>query len=362
MLNISKTITVISAGLLLSGIAQAQTARLTVDSSASISTATTAVQVATPEIKTPSATTIEGLELLEKIGRYEHKLVVYKAEKPTEADIAERLATSERFATMAGIRFNEKPTVVEDTRIALSGVEDASASFEVDQNTGNFLFESGMEKYGKEASTPYLPKDAQLEELALRTLEQFDLGANPNELKVDHIGGLNLSVADGKSEPRIYEKLKTIRFQRVLDGVPVMGDGRLVMHFGERAELSGLIYQLPKIGSARELSPKLVQTPESMQKQAFEELTAMAKKAMRSKLTTVDLVLYDDGLGVMEPAYHVVMERMINLDGKEPTMIPYDFYLPVSSQPIAFFPHMDVSLFVPEEGSNPEGGIVGKAD
>jgi hypothetical protein len=56
------------------------------------------------------------------------------------------------------------------------------------------------------------------------------------------------------------------------------------------------------------------------------------------------------------------MERMLDLGDKEPVMIPYDFYLPVSSKPEAFFPHMDVGMFMPEDGRSTEGGVIGKAD
>lgn len=305
---------------------------------------------------------IDGLELLKKIGDYPNEPAVFIARTPSAHEISERLASSKRFAEATGERFSAKPALLGDNRLALIGTKDTSASFEVDRLTGNFLFESGMSKYSGEYSTPSLPKDSNLERLAMRTLDQYDLKVNPKELKVAHVGGLNMSAANGEDRPEIYEKLKTIRFERVLDGLPVMGDSRLVMHFGEHAELAGLIFQLPIVEASQKLSSKLLHTPKDLQAQALAELSAMAKKAERAKLTKVDLVLYDDGLGVMEPAYHLVMERTMVLGDQKPSMIPYDFYLPISQKPLAFFPHMDNALFIPEDGRDTKGGPIGKDD
>ena len=376
MLTLSKSISLILAGALFSSFASAQTTSVKLTTAtlnpAVITTATTVATPTVTKVTTPVTTTrdttgvttikIENLDLLDKIGRYEHPLIVYKSVKPTAADIEKQLSLSKRFAELSGMRFDDSPKKLGDTRLALRSAEDASASFEVDINTGNFLFESGLAKYSADEPTLNLPKEADLQRLAERTLKQFDLPINPSDLKIEHIGGLNLSVADGKNEPKIFEKLKTIRYTRVLNGLPVMGDSRIVMHFGESAQLSGLIYQIPEVADASDLSTKLQQSPKLMKEQALGELTAMAKKSLRAKLTQVDLVVYDDGLGVMEPAYHVVMERLLDLGDKEPVMIPYDFYLPVSSQPVAFFPHMDTGMFMPEEGRSTEGGVVGKAD
>jgi hypothetical protein len=356
MFSIHKTIGLLTATALFSISAHAQTA-------GAIATNTNLVNEGVSQrVAVPSTTKIEGVELLEKIGRFEQDLIVYRAAKPTSADIAARFDSAKLFAKDAGVRFGEKLQKLGEQRIALVGADDASASFEVDQLTGNFLFESGLEKYGVEASTRDLPKNEALPELAIRTLKQYGLEVKPEELKVSHVGGLNMSVADGKNVPQIFEKLKTIRYSRVLDGLPVEGDSRIVAHFGEGAQLSGLVFQFPQIASARRLSPSLIQQPDALKKQALEEVTTRAKKALRAKLTKVDLVIYDDGRGVMEPAYHVVLERLLALGDKEPAMIPYDFYVPVSSKPAAFFPQHEVSLFLPEDGSSPEGGITGIAE
>lgn len=318
MLNTKKSIAVLFAGLFLATQANAQTGS--------------------------DAIAIEGVELLESIGRYEHPLTVYKAAQPSSKAIAQRLV----MANELPVKWSAEPEALGDNRLALQGLEDSSASFEIDPRTGNFMFELGLQKYGGEADTKGLPDAKQLPELAQKMLQSHGLTEALEELQVAHIGGLNLSVADGKTTPVIYEKLKTVRLQRVLDGVPVMGDSRVIMHFGEQAELQGMIYQIPEITSAEPLSSKLIQAPETLQKEALADLQAKAQIALRATLTKVDLVLYDDGAGIMEPAYHIEMERWLEVPDDKPTLVPYDFYLPVSSEPVAFFPDMEVGLFVPE--------------
>lgn len=295
-------------------------------------------------------TAIEGLELLNKIGKYEQELMVYTTAKPTASDLDRLVETSAKLADGTGIRFSKEPGRLGENRIGYRSEKDPSASFEIDPTTGNFLFNSGMQKYRDEVATKNLPQEAELERLAYKAAEQFGLNTNFEELQVEHIGGLNMGVTDGSGGTVILEKLKTVRFNRVLGDIPVSGDSRLVMHFGENAELSGLVYQLPTIEKAQPLSSKMLQDPEVMKKEALEELTSMAKKAKNSRLTAVDLVLYDDGQGVLEPAYHIVLNRYIDDGSRELVMIPYDFYVSVNSEPMAFYPSMEIAAVEPKDG------------
>jgi hypothetical protein len=311
---------------------------------------TSAIEISR-EAELKTASSIEGLELLDTIGRYEQELMVYTTAKPTQEDVERLIETSAKLAGAAGIQLSEKMGRLGENRIAFRGEKDPSASFEIDQITGNFIFNSGLNQYREEETTKNLPREGELEGLAFKALEQFGLNADIKQLAIEHVGGLNMGVTDGSGGTLIYEKLKTVRFDRVLGGIPVNGESRLVMHFGQDAALSGLIYQLPTIEQARPLPTDLVEEPEFMKELALEELESMAKKAERSKLTSVELVLYDDGKGVIEPAYHIVLERFIDDGNRDLVMIPYDFYVPVSRKPQAFFPSMEVAAVSPENGS-----------
>jgi len=130
----------------------------------------------------------------------------------------------------------------------------------------------------------------------------------------------------------------------------VEGDARIVVQLGEKAELAAMVYQWPRLEKSVRLTSDMLQKPDAIRDSAKREIEAMAKKAMDAELTQAELVLYDDGRGVMEPAYHFVLERHFDDGELEPVMIPYDFYVPATVKPVALYPHMEVAPKAPVDG------------
>lgn len=293
---------------------------------------------------------IQGLELLENIGKHKEKLRVYFTAKPTSGELKQLVELSKELAENIGIEFSTKLNTNDGNRLSWRNKNDPSASFEINSATGSFLFNSGMKRYRKEHHSDNLPSEREIVDLGFNVVKHYGLQVNIDEMKVSHVGGLNMGITNGTGKTEIFEKLKTVRFSRVLGKLPVEGDGRMIFHFGENSDLAGLIFQWPKIKSVKTLSSSLFQKPEDIAEKALKQLTEMGLKALRSKLTTVDLILYDDGQGVIEPAYHFVMERYFdNGVSEEPVMIPYDFYLPTSIKPLAVYPYMENTLIKPAE-------------
>ena len=298
-----------------------------------------------------SAAKVEGLEKLERMGEYKQTLATYHAAKPTREHLSLVSKTAAQLSDLNDIRLNQESAFsLGASRIGYSSEEDPSASFEVDRLTGNFLFNGGLKKYRKDESTPDLPTESDAVELSHMWLQEVGLAPKGEELQIAHIGGLNMSASDGKTGSEIFEKLKTVRFSRVLGGLPVEGDARIIMHLGESGKLAGMIYQWPTIGEVQKLGSRELMPAEKLQALARDKVEGMSKKAMSAELKNVDLVLYDDGLGVMEPAYHVVVERYFDYGDKEPVMIPFDFYVPTTIEPQAFYPYMEVAELAPEDG------------
>lgn len=296
---------------------------------------------------------VEGLELLEKIGTEKMELKTYYATTPTATELGERNKLGSLMGRVNGVAFNQdKPLRLNETRTAFASDAEPSATFEVDSRTGNFLFNGGLLKYRKEISTPNLPQESDLPGIASKALAQFGLRVDPAQMEIAHIGGLNLAIADGSGKSEVFEKLKTIRLGRTLDGLRVEGDARIVMQLGEEGTLAGMVFQWPNIGKAVALGSEHLQKPDAIRESALREIKAMSRKALRAELTRADLVLYDDGQGVMEPAYHFVMERHFDDGELEPVMIPYDFYVPATVKPAAFYPHMEVAPTAPADGSD----------
>lgn len=299
------------------------------------------------------AASVEGLHLLDRIGEHKGELKTYFAARPTDAELSERSKLAFSLARVNGIAFQQdKPVRLGESRTALISSSDASASFEVDAVTGNFLFNGGMLKYRSDANTRDLPQESDAAALAHQLLGKYGLSVDDRQLKIAHIGGLNLAIADGSGKSEIFEKLKTVRFSRVLDGLAVEGDARIVMHLGESGALAGMVYQWPRLEKSMALSSAMLQKPDAVRSSALDEIKAMTAKSARAELTKASLVLYDDGRGVVEPAYHFEITRYFDDGNLEPVMIPYDFYVPAAIRPLAYYPHMEVAPRKPADGSD----------
>jgi hypothetical protein len=307
-----------------------------------------------------AARTVEGLELLDRVGDYPARLNVYIAAKPSPADLAQREALAKNMGKAAGVEFSGS-LALDKTRNAFVSASDPSATFEYDSDTGNFLFNAGMQRYRFDGSTKNLPQDHQVEELSGKLLEQLGLSVDANQLKLARLGGLNMAAAEPSGGSTIYEKLKTVRFSRVLDGLLVEGDTRIVVHLGENGALAGMVYQWPKLEVALPLDRRQLQDPRAIRDSALAQIKSVTGKVEEARLTKASLILYDDGRGVIEPAYHFVVERYFDYGDTKPVMIPYDFYVPATRQPQAFYPHMEAALVRPTEG-NDEGKVENSMD
>lgn len=296
---------------------------------------------------------VDGLELLDAVGEYKGELKVYFAARPTSEQLRHRAKLGDVMGELSGVKFSlDKPIRLGETRTAIKGMEDPSATYEVDQLTGNFLFNSGMQRYRLEGSTKDLPQSVDAVDLSGMLLEEYGLNVDPEQMELAHVGGLNMAISDGAGGSKIFEKLKTVRYSRVLDGLPVEGSARIVVHLGQGGDLAGMVYQWPKIAETTLIDSKQLREPEAIRGRALEQIKAVTQKVESARLTEAKLVLYDDGQGVVEPAYHFVVERNLDYGEREPVMIPYDFYVPVSKTPLARYPFMEEVDVKPDAGQS----------
>jgi hypothetical protein len=322
---------------------------------AALSMVLNANAVAATRTTLTSSPDVGGLELLETLGRYEKPLKTYRIVKPSQSP---EKAAAELMGVFNGLSENDfrdaELVQLSKTRIGFRHLKDPSASFEFDGETGNFLFNGGLSAYREEGHSKGLPDQKTAEPSARAWLEKLQFLPPEQELKTQHVGGLNMGVPDGKGGTIIYEKLKTVRFSRILDGLDVEGSSRIVVHLGQEGSLAGLVHQWPAIGRSVELTAAELRSPETLRDAALKKIRQGAAKAERSQLTEAKLVLFDDGHGVIEPAYHLIVERWIRLQEDQPTMIPLDFYVPVLSKPQAQYPDMEVAQLKPDDGLSEE--------
>lgn len=246
-----------------------------------------------------------------------------------------------KLQEIAGTKMRFDQIHEQERRLIINSKEDSSAVFDVEIMTGAFLFNTGLKKYAGERNTPGLPLKSKAPELALEHLAKLKyLPKNSEELVVKNVGGLGMSLAkEGKISEK-YQKLVTVLFGRVLDGVPVQGRGsRIVVHLGDNASLVGLIKHWPEV-KAKKIKNGRIKNDDLIREEINSRLLRMAGQAKEIIVREARLVLFDDGRGVIEPAVYVVAaarydepERVTGI-----VEIPVDFYVPTLMEFAGYYP------------------------
>lgn len=237
-------------------------------------------------------------------------------------------------------------------RFIFSSPEDPSAVFDIDANNGAFLLNTGLKRYSGDESSKNLPSGKEAPELAKKYLINTGfLPKNGQEMVLAHVGGLNMAVSKEGRSVGNYHKLVTVRFSRVLNGLPVQGPGsKIVLQLGHDGELQGMIHNWPEV-SAKSLPAAALKSDEEIRHETGLRLRREAGEAQSVAIRSSRLVLYDDGRGVIEPAIHVIADALYKGPAtKESVNNPVDFYVPLLKAPKAIYPFMKSA-----ESKMPEG-------
>ena len=262
----------------------------------------------------------------------------------------------EKLQTLSGTKLSLDRVSEIDNRLVFSSEEDPSAVFDIDTKYGALLFNAGLKQYSGEGNTPGLPSEEMAPELAQQYLSKLDyFPKDKGELILQSVGGLGMAmVKDGKSSEK-YQKLVTVVFRRNLDGIRVQGRGsRMIVHLGKKAAFAGLVRNWPEV-KAHEVSQERLKNDKQIREEITSRLKDMAGKAEYIAVQKAELVLFDDGRGVIEPAIYVV--AMARYEGPKRAKgivdIPVDFYVPALTKHAAYYPfQQDADAKVPkiEEG------------
>jgi hypothetical protein len=183
--------------------------------------------------------------------------------------------------------------------------DDKTAKFEINKVTGDIIFRKSTAAYDGEGNTPGLPSKKQAPTLAKKHLKA--LGLDKKGLVLNKVNVLKEAVYNGQTS-EIFEKLVIVSFKRKLGGIPVWGASRVVVTLGTGGELAGLIlrwYDVEKVkvpGVVKNIKEHLTNKIKDKQK---DHHFVLVKKS--------DLVMFDDGNGVIEPA--VFVQGEVNENG-----------------------------------------------
>ena len=283
-------------------------------------------------------------------------LITYRAIQIKKIGHEQAYDMIKRFLETPNIKLSFKYIEEHDSRFIFAAVEDPSAVFDVDSATGAFLFNAGLKKFSGEGTTQGLPSSKEAPDLALKYLDKLGyLPENREEMVLVRVGGLGMTAFKNEKSTENYKKLVTVFFRRVLNEMRVQGPGsRILVHLGEQADLVGMIRNWSEV-NAQKVAADQVKNDELIRREIHRRLLKIAGQAKEIFVQKAELVLYDDGRGVIEPALYVVAAA--HYQGRERTKgaveIPVDFYVPILKNPAGYYPfHQDAEAKWPGSERN----------
>jgi len=244
---------------------------------------------------------------------------IYPFEKSPEANADATARLARQYLGTVELQTIQR---TQDT-LYLSSPKDNSTHIELNVVNGEFRFERGLKRYLGEF-VPKLPSTKEVGDLSLGFLKQNGLlPKNTAELKLAHIGGLRAqSLIDGKNAGPIIDKLITVTYTRLVDGLPVIGPGsKLVLQIGDRGEVVGLIrhWRELNVANRKEISrADLIDENEAYDLAKRQILSEFGKDAV-FEVCGKGPAYYDNSGGILQPVYIFETEVITIDDSVVPT-------------------------------------------
>ncbi len=186
---------------------------------------------------------------------------------------------------------------------------DPSEFYEVNEAEGHFSFSKNLGRYMGNYK-PSLPEPKSAQEIAKKFLTENKLMAeNPGEMQLIHSGGLRSDDENGN----VIDKMVTLTYGRVLDGVPVIGRGsKIVVNVGDKGEVVGLTRNWKAFSKRNELKPSEVKAEAEMQREFEAQVIQQFGKGTKPEIKRSYMVYFDNGGKFLQPV--MAYETNIRLD------------------------------------------------
>ena len=214
----------------------------------------------------------------------------------------EALANSLFFYT--GTTFNLDADETNENLLLYRNPSDESGICYIDLTTGKIFFNKGMASYLDMGETPNLPKDAEAQMIAKTHLTTLKLYPSTGVI-LHHIGGVGMAIHEEDGTDYDYSKMVVVYENRVLDGLQVVGSSRIVTGLGTGGELVSLGWCWVDAPSVTIGASDILDGAGIRDRITTQLLEAFAN-ADYIEVQEQELIYYDDGNGVIEPALKVM--------------------------------------------------------
>ncbi|MET0356098.1 MAG: hypothetical protein ABW044_04925 [Cellvibrio sp.] len=258
-------------------------------------------------------------------------LVVYSFQKTTSATIDTSKSYMKQFLPY---EYSDRLEIPESNIVRYVSARDPNTTFEHNIATGDVSFNRNFSRY-LGSFVPKLPATDSALKYANLFLEQNKLlPANPEELKVAHVGGLRSAsiLSTGRAGP-VIDKLVTITYSRQLNGVPVIGAGsKLVVNIGDSGEVIGVTRRWRELDKPTRLdSSEILSEKEALELSNRQILSEFGEKS-RVEVLQTQVAYFDNNGETIQPVF--AFQTKIQLADQKLPPVEYISVIPAMRKPI----------------------------
>ena len=232
---------------------------------------------------------------------------VAESAKTDEATAQKNVSQLLQYVGASG-EFDMANAIKENGILFYKNPKDPSAILNINLLNGDISLNRGTKAYMGLNSTPDLVKNEEAVKIAKQHLAKLNFGTgDENQLVIGHVGGVNMTVHDDKQGDKIVEKLTTVRFDRELDDIPVIGHTRVLVQMGSKGSVQSLVKQWAPL-SNKKINNESIVNIDDVKKSIEKHLMDENKGAEKIIVKKITLIYYDTGKDVLEPALHIIAE------------------------------------------------------
>jgi len=229
---------------------------------------------------------------------------------------------------------SDKLVIPADNIVRFVSDKDVNTTFEHNVVTGDVSFSRNFSRY-LGSFVPKLPDADSAQKYATVFLEKNKLlPANPDELKVAHVGGLRTTsvLRTGKPGP-VVDKLVTLTYSRELNGVPVIGPGsKFVVNVGDSGEIIGVTKRWRELDKqTRVASTEILTEKEALELSKRQILSEFGDKSL-VEIVQSQIAYFDNNGETIQPVF--AFQTKVQLADRKLPAVEYVSVIPALRKPV----------------------------